>query len=112
MVRDLATPWEELRSLLKSTFERESEYIGDLMDDTMNYAGKSRRTYLPIFLITEMYADDQLQHSLELADTLGETMRSRQHLLLADLEEAYENFERDLRYVFDWLVKHSKVDMH
>ena len=46
-----------------------------------------------------MYADDQLQHSLELADTLGETMRSRQHLLLADIEEAYENFESDLRYV-------------
>jgi hypothetical protein len=40
MVADLATPWKELRSLLKSNFERENEYIENLMDDAMNYAGE------------------------------------------------------------------------
>ncbi|KAE9378390.1 hypothetical protein N431DRAFT_400024 [Stipitochalara longipes BDJ] len=78
MVRDLATPWLELRSQLLISLERESQSIKDLMDDSMEYT------------------DNQLEHSLELADTLGETMRSRQHLLLADIEQACENFETEL----------------
>lgn len=78
MVRDLAIPWQELRSMLESSLERDIKFIRDLMDSNMDYA------------------ENQLQHSLELADTLGRTMRSRQHLLLADIEKASEDFEDGL----------------
>jgi hypothetical protein len=57
-------------------------------------------------------AENQLQNSFELADTLGQTMRSRQHLLLADIEQAYENFERELSYVINDLVNVVHANEH
>jgi hypothetical protein len=41
MVRDLATPWQELRSLLQNSLERDSKFIEDLMDSSMDYTGKA-----------------------------------------------------------------------
>jgi hypothetical protein len=40
MVRDLATPWQELRSMIQSSLERDNQSIQDLMDDSMDFAGK------------------------------------------------------------------------
>jgi hypothetical protein len=39
MVRDLAVPWQELRSMLESSLERDIKFIKDLMDSSMDYAG-------------------------------------------------------------------------
>jgi hypothetical protein len=94
MVRDLAAPWQELRSMLQSSLERDTKFIRDLMDSSMDYAGNT-----DVFLllsVADPFAENQLQHSLELADTLGQTMQSRQHLLLADIEKAGEDFEDGL----------------
>jgi hypothetical protein len=47
MVRDLATPWQELRSMIQSGLERDNRSIEDLMDDSMDFAGKVERAFLP-----------------------------------------------------------------
>ncbi len=41
MVRDLAAPWQELRSMLESSLERNSNFIRDLMDSSMDYTGST-----------------------------------------------------------------------
>ncbi len=40
MVQDLAAPWQELRSMLESSLERDIKFIRDLMDSSIDYAGK------------------------------------------------------------------------
>jgi hypothetical protein len=47
MVRDLATPWQELRSMIQGSLERDNQSIKDLMDDSMEFAGKIERAFLP-----------------------------------------------------------------
>lgn len=95
MVRDLAAPWRELKSMLQSSLERDTKFIGDLMDSSMEYAGNMAEFFF--LSLADRFTENQLQHSSELADTLGQTMRSRQHLLLAEIETASNDFEDDLK---------------
>jgi hypothetical protein len=94
MVRDLAAPWRELRSMLLSSLERDTKFIRDLMDSSMDYAGNKDEFFF--LSLADRFTENQLQHSSELAETLGQTMRSRQHLLLAEIEKAIDGFEDGL----------------
>ncbi len=80
--------------MLQSSLERDTKFIRDLMDSSMDYAGNMDEFFFLSF--ADRFAENQLQHSSELADTLGQTMRSRQHLLLAEIEKAIDGFEDDL----------------
>jgi len=40
MVHDLAAPWQELRSELRSILDSDNQFIKDLMDQSMEYTGK------------------------------------------------------------------------
>lgn len=95
MARDLAMPWETLKSAFFRDIEGRENKIEQLMDWAIEYLGQSispnRAHSLMILLATE------LPDSSESASTLKRAMSSRQHILLADTEEAFEKFKTDLR---------------
>ncbi|KAF4626102.1 hypothetical protein G7Y89_g12058 [Cudoniella acicularis] len=78
MARDLATPWQHLKSTLQHDLEGNRNQIQEIMDWSIEYL------------------DTELQNSSESASTLSRAMMSRSHLLLADVEQACEKFETDL----------------
>ena len=47
----------------------------------------------------DLSIDTELRDTQDLANTLCRAMRSRQRLIITDLERAYERFQRELAYV-------------
>ncbi|TVY32961.1 hypothetical protein LSUB1_G006630 [Lachnellula subtilissima] len=78
MVGDLGIPWETLKSTLCRDLEGREDRIQQLMDWVIEYL------------------DTELPDSSQSASTLKRAMSSRQHLLLADVEQTFEKFNTDL----------------
>jgi hypothetical protein len=78
MARDLGAPWETLKFTIYRDLEESKSRIQDLMDWAIEYL------------------DTELHDSSESASTLSQAMVSRQHLLLADVEQTCEKFNTEL----------------